>query len=322
MRGWRSTHSTIPCSPGFSVRSSVIPATCNMPAASRRTINRGSSIESCFRRNWKNSSESQAMVNRMSGNVTLATLAPGSVMRRLPMSRRGFQPSQPVTTDPISTGWPICAASRCATASWWSSTRGKMIKRTASNIRQAATTKIKTTVRAAHSVLRSEAGRAGRKLEDARAKGIIGRSGAILIRKGAAAALNPRMDLAAAYEFSRYAQRLRVADPGLCASVEAVLDRPFPWADGELGGLARGSDAAALAVALRQLRQRVYLHVLLRDLTGRAELYEVCATMTRLAELAIGAAVDAHSSALAAIHGEPIGADTGAAEQMIVVGMG
>ena len=130
------------------------------------------------------------------------------------------------------------------------------------------------------------------------------------------------MDLAAAYEFSRYAQRLRVADPGLCASVEAVLDRPFPWADGELGGLARGSDPAALAVALRQLRQRVYLHVLLRDLTGRAELYEVCATMTRLAELAIGAAVDAHSSALAAIHGEPIGADTGAAEQMIVVGMG
>src|SRR4029079_18136610 len=99
--------------------------------------------------------------------------------------------------------------------------RGKMIKRTASNIRQTATTKIKTTVRAAHSVLRSGAGRAGRKLEDARAKGIIGRSGAILIRKGAAAALNPRMDLAAAYEVSRYAQRLRVADPALWGSVRA-----------------------------------------------------------------------------------------------------
>jgi [glutamine synthetase] adenylyltransferase / [glutamine synthetase]-adenylyl-L-tyrosine phosphorylase len=130
------------------------------------------------------------------------------------------------------------------------------------------------------------------------------------------------MDLAAAYEFSRYAQRLRVADPGRCASVEAALDRPFPWADGDLGGLARETDPAVLAVALRQLRQRVYLHVLLRDLTGRADLNEVCTTMTRLAENAIAAAVDAHSNALAAIHGEPLGADSGAPEQLIVVAMG
>src|SRR5689334_22821372 len=98
------------------------------------------------------------------------------------------------------------------------------------------------------------------------------------------------MDLAAAYEFSRYAQRLRIADPGMCASIEARIDRPFPWADADLGGLVRGADPAALAVALRQLRQRVYLHVLLRDLTGRADLNEVCATMTRLAESAIAAA--------------------------------
>ena len=101
-----------------------------------------------------------------------------------------------------------------------------------------------------------------------------------------------------------------------------MLDQPFQWSDGELDGLARGSDPAALAVALRRLRQRVYLHVLLRDLTGRADLNEVCATMTRLAEIAIAAAVDAHSNWLAAIHGEPLGADSGAPEQLIVVAMG
>jgi [glutamine synthetase] adenylyltransferase / [glutamine synthetase]-adenylyl-L-tyrosine phosphorylase len=130
------------------------------------------------------------------------------------------------------------------------------------------------------------------------------------------------MDLAGAYEFSRYAQRLRVADPGLCTAVEVMLDQPFQWAGDELGGLARGSDPAALAVALRLLRQRVYLHVLLRDLTGRADLNEVCATMTRLAENAIAAAVEAHSNWLAAIHGEPLGADSAAPEQLIVVAMG
>ena len=243
------------------------------------------------------------------------------MMRRLPMSSRGFQPSQPVATDPISTGWPICAVSRRATTSGLFSTRGKMTKRTASSNRQTAMRTINAIARAECSVLRNEVREGRGRLEAARAKGIIGRSGAILIRKGAAAALNSRMDLAGAYEFSRYAQRLRVADPGLCASVEAMLDQPFQWSDGELDGLARGSDPAALAVALRRLRQRVYLHVLLRDLTGRADLNEVCATMTRLAENAIAAAVDAHSNWLAAIHGEPLGADSAAPEQLIVVAM-
>ncbi|MEP6996465.1 MAG: bifunctional [glutamate--ammonia ligase]-adenylyl-L-tyrosine phosphorylase/[glutamate--ammonia-ligase] adenylyltransferase [Betaproteobacteria bacterium] len=130
------------------------------------------------------------------------------------------------------------------------------------------------------------------------------------------------MDLAGAYEFSRYAQRLRVADPALCAAVEATLDLPFRWPEADIAALAHGSDPAALAVALRRLRQRVYLHVLLRDLTGRAQLNEVCAVMTRLAENVIATAVDAHSRWLAAIHGEPLGVDSAASEQLIVVAMG
>ena len=44
--------------------------------------------------------------------------------------------------------------------------------------------------------------------------------------------------------------------------------------------------------------------------------------MTRLAERAIAAAVEAHSRWLAAIHGEPIGGDSTAPEQLIVVAMG
>ncbi|HKW81489.1 MAG TPA: bifunctional glutamine synthetase adenylyltransferase/deadenyltransferase, partial [Casimicrobiaceae bacterium] len=134
--------------------------------------------------------------------------------------------------------------------------------------------------------------------------------------------MNSRVDLARAYEFSRYAQRLQSAYPALCAAVEADLDRPLPWPDRGIEALVRGSDAAALASALRRLRQRVFLRVLLRDLTGRADLDEVCAAMTRLAETAIGAAVDVHARELAARHGAPIGGDSGEEQQLIVVGMG
>ncbi len=88
----------------------------------------------------------------------------------------------------------------------------------------------------------------------------------------------------------------------------ATLDGPVALeSDAEDGGAA--SDPAAFARALRRQRQRVVLRTLLRDLTGRADLAEVCATMTRLAEAAIAAAVDLQHRQLAQLHGEPIGAD-------------
>src|SRR5208282_5615402 len=52
------------------------------------------------------------------------------------------------------------------------------------------------------------------------------------------------------------------------------------------------------------------------------DLTEVCATMTRLAEMAISAAVDVHHRRLAETHGEPIGADSGTPQRLVVVGMG
>jgi len=101
------------------------------------------------------------------------------------------------------------------------------------------------------------------------------------------------MDLDAAFEFSRYASRLRTAQPELAARVLTAIDRPARVDAGDLETLGATPDAAALAAAVRTLRARVGLATLLRDLTGRADLTEVCTTQTRLAELAIGAAVDA-----------------------------
>jgi [glutamine synthetase] adenylyltransferase / [glutamine synthetase]-adenylyl-L-tyrosine phosphorylase len=81
------------------------------------------------------------------------------------------------------------------------------------------------------------------------------------------------------------------------------------------------ADEAALHQRLRQLRQRVWLVATARDLTGSADLAEVTATWSTLAEVCITAALDFHHAALAARHGEPRD-EHGQPQQMVVVGMG
>ncbi len=76
-------------------------------------------------------------------------------------------------------------------------------------------------------------------------------------------------------------------------------------------------DGAALASALRNLRARVMLTLCHRDLSGLADLDEVVGTVSALAEVAVGAAVDAAHAELAAAHGEPA-----RGERLLVVGMG
>ncbi len=67
----------------------------------------------------------------------------------------------------------------------------------------------------------------------------------------------------------------------------------------------QAADAASLARALRELREHAFLRTMLRDLTGRADLSEVCAATTRLADVAVASAVEAHTRWLVAAHGEP-----------------
>ena len=131
------------------------------------------------------------------------------------------------------------------------------------------------------------------------------------------------MDLATALAFSRYATTALAAHPQDTDLLAATLSQPFVWTDAEADLSARvaDGDAAALATALRTLRRRVLVHTAARDLTGQAGLREVCTAMTRLAEISLRAALAHHHAALAATHGEPVGAD-GARQDLIVIGMG
>ena len=131
---------------------------------------------------------------------------------------------------------------------------------------------------------------------------------------------NPAFDRVA--RCSRYGRRLLAAQPQLAEDMATQLDRPFGRAAMEAFLAAPPcGDEATLHRRLRQLRQRVWLAVTARDLAGSADLAEVVATWSALAEACIAAALDFHHGELVARHGEPRGAD-GQPQRMVVVGMG
>src|SRR5262245_3948045 len=80
---------------------------------------------------------------------------------------------------------------------------------------------------------------------------------------------------------SRFAERVLAARPGLAAE----LEDPAPFTRAQmLNALeAPGDDKQKL----RELRNRVLLRVMARDLAGRADLAEVCGTMSDLADVAV-----------------------------------
>ena len=86
---------------------------------------------------------------------------------------------------------------------------------------------------------------------------------------------------------SRFARRLLAAHPALAAE----LADPAPFTRAEMMNAleAPGDDRRKL----RELRNRVVLRVMARDLSGRADLAEVCGTMSDLAEVSIQFALKA-----------------------------
>src|SRR5918995_6591370 len=82
---------------------------------------------------------------------------------------------------------------------------------------------------------------------------------------------------------SRWAQRILGARPELAAELAA----PAPFTRDEMQNALGGLGDDELKRRLRDLRNRVLLRVMARDLSGRAGLDEVCGTMSDLAEIAI-----------------------------------
>ncbi len=128
------------------------------------------------------------------------------------------------------------------------------------------------------------------------------------------------LERAAAY--SRWLAARLKADPELEVELARALDRPIYRAEMTAWLAAQApSDEATLGRALRRLRQRVLARVLVRDLAGLADLEEVTASMTDLAELAVTSGLDLLHADLTGAFGEPLDAQ-GRPQRLMVVGMG
>ncbi|MCW5592602.1 MAG: bifunctional glutamine synthetase adenylyltransferase/deadenyltransferase, partial [Burkholderiales bacterium] len=117
---------------------------------------------------------------------------------------------------------------------------------------------------------------------------------------------------------SPFARRTAAARPQLAEALAASGAAALGRADLESAlSVVPPGDLAALGRAMRELRARVMLTLIHRDLAGLASLDEVVSTVTALAEVTVGAAVAAAHAELAAVHGEPA-----RGERLLVVGMG
>jgi glutamate-ammonia-ligase adenylyltransferase len=124
-----------------------------------------------------------------------------------------------------------------------------------------------------------------------------------------------------AARLSRYARHLLSASPELAA--DAARDSRFAR-DEMLARLAAADlgDENALKSNLRRLRQAVMLRLIARDLGGSADLGEVVATATALAEETLRAAAGSHAQWLARDFGRPRGAVSGEVQALHIIGMG
>ncbi|MDQ3261482.1 MAG: bifunctional [glutamate--ammonia ligase]-adenylyl-L-tyrosine phosphorylase/[glutamate--ammonia-ligase] adenylyltransferase, partial [Pseudomonadota bacterium] len=123
--------------------------------------------------------------------------------------------------------------------------------------------------------------------------------------------------------FSRYANRLLNGKPEFEFQLLADCGEPFSRAEMEVflrSELVRAP--AELKDCLRRLRQSVWLRTAARDLAGTADLAEVMSTITALAEISIAAAQTDAEAALQKRYGLPVGDETGAPQQLMVVAMG
>ena len=134
-------------------------------------------------------------------------------------------------------------------------------------------------------------------------------------------------DLPAMSSLSRWRSRLQSAKPRWAAEIavlaNATIDRAVIEA---LLANERGApawrDEVHLRATLRRVRAKTLAALIDRDLARLANLAEVMAAMTALAELTIAAALAFLSRDLAALHGVPHGEQSGLPQDLVVIGMG
>lgn len=128
--------------------------------------------------------------------------------------------------------------------------------------------------------------------------------------------------LAKTFRCSRYAERLCAADPARRDELRQGGSATFMAKSMRIEVAVASSSEADLHRSLRMLRQRVMLRLIFRDINGLADLDEVLATISALADVTLAAALDFHCRAVADSFALSATARADAKAQPVIVGMG
>jgi glutamate-ammonia-ligase adenylyltransferase len=132
-------------------------------------------------------------------------------------------------------------------------------------------------------------------------------------------------DFSCATLHSHFLQRWLAFDPGRAGQLAAMGVQSMATLDLDA---ALAAEAAALPPdmslgrPMRRLRNALVATLIARDLAGSADLNEVVTAMTRFADFAIARHLDVLMAAQVALHGMPMGEESGRAQHMMVVAMG
>ncbi len=121
---------------------------------------------------------------------------------------------------------------------------------------------------------------------------------------------------------SRFYKRWTEADAGRANLVDLHARLPLtPAIFAEI--LQKDTESGVeLSAAMRRLRNLAMCVLIRRDLAGQANLAEVMETMSALADFAVQTLLAELTRELTAQHGTPVGEESGAAQELIVIGMG
>ncbi|MGB7481728.1 MAG: bifunctional [glutamate--ammonia ligase]-adenylyl-L-tyrosine phosphorylase/[glutamate--ammonia-ligase] adenylyltransferase [Burkholderiaceae bacterium] len=128
--------------------------------------------------------------------------------------------------------------------------------------------------------------------------------------------------LLTSHDASRFFARWTAADPARVQLVQDLARLSLSAADFARVLQQQTAAGATLPAAMRRLRNLVLAVLIERDLGGRADLSEVVATMTAFAEFAIRTHLAELAAELTAAHGVPLGQESGAPQELMVLGMG
>lgn len=125
---------------------------------------------------------------------------------------------------------------------------------------------------------------------------------------------------------SPFVKRLFTKDAGLLHDLLANLHQEYLLSDMQYFlSQQKIVDEISLKSAVRRLRQQVLVRIIVRDLNGLADLYEVMRTTTSLAECVINSSIGYLNTWQIAIYGQPVSQvldAKGEPQSFIVIGMG